>query len=138
MVGMTGDVVWPSGWKVDIGPLPSGLYGITHYRQRRSVIAAGLHPWLHKAVALHESIHATDGPVPGWLESREERRVHRETARRLIPLDGLIHAMQATADARVAAEWLEVPVPMIWARLQGLHPSERAGVRRALEHHAAG
>ena len=139
MHSMMGDIIWPQGWRVDIGSLPAGFYGVTHFRQRRSVIAAGLHPWMHRAVMLHESIHAPDGPVPRWLESREERRVHREPARRLLPLDALIHAMQATTDARVAAGWLEVPESMIWARLQGLHPSERHAVRRAIENaaHAA-
>ena len=139
MHSMTGDIIWPQGWRVDIGSLPAGFYGVTHFRQRRSVIAAGLHPWMHRAVMLHESIHAHDGPVPRFLEMREERRVHRETAQRMIPLGELVHVLQTTPDARVAAAMLEVPVALVWARLQGLHPSERHAVRRAIENaaHAA-
>ena len=132
MLAMTGDIIWPQGWRVEVGDLPGRLHGLTLYRERRSIIREGLHPWQHKATAVHESIHAHDGPVPRWLESREERRVNRETARRLIPLDALIHAMQGTRDARTAAEWLEMPVALVWARIQGLHPAERHAVLRAL------
>ncbi|WP_139650725.1 hypothetical protein [Tessaracoccus massiliensis] len=136
---MTGDIIWPDGWRLDIEALPAGFYGLTDFQQRRSVVAAGLHPWLHRATLVHESIHAADGPVPRWLEGREERRVHRETARRMIPLGELVHVLQITTDARVAAAMLEVPVALVWARLQGLHPSERHAVRRAIENaaHAA-
>lgn len=139
MHSMTGDIIWPRGWRLDIEPLPAGFYGVTHFRQRRSIIAPDLHPWMHRAVMLHESIHAHDGPVPRFLEMREERRVHRETARRMIPLGELVHVLQTTTDARVAAAMLEVPVALVWARLQGLHPSERHAVRRAIENaaHAA-
>lgn len=138
MMRMTGDVVWPNGWRVEYRPLPGDLRGLTYYRQRCSIIDPGLHPWMHKCVVVHESIHAHDGPVPGWMEAREERRVNRETARRLIPLDALIEAMQTTTDARVAAAWLEVPVAMIWSRLKGAHPSERAAIRRALTNQEEG
>lgn len=74
---------------------------------------------------MHESVHAWRGPVLTWMEGREERAVRHETARRLISLDDLIEVLQATSDARVAAGWLEVPEAVIWARLQGLTPSER-------------
>ena len=127
------NVVWPEGWRVEVAPLPGRLRGLTQYRQRRTIIAPGLHPWQHRATLVHESIHAVDGPVPRFLQMREERRVHRETARRLIPLRDFIEVLQMTRDPRRAAAWLEVPVALVWARLQGLHPSERAAVRRALD-----
>lgn len=131
----TGEIVWPDGWQVEVAPLPRGTRGLTLYRERRSIIAPDLHPWQRRATETHEAIHAHDGPVPAWMEAREERRVNRATARRLIALPDLIHALQVTADAHVAAEMLEVPVPMVWSRLNGLHPAERAAVRRAVDHH---
>ena len=135
---LTGDIDWPVGWRVEIATLPGHLYGLTDYRRRCSTIQPDLHPWQHRATAIHESIHAHTPPVPAWLEQREETRVHRETARRLIPLAALIEVMQVTRDARVAAGMLEVPTSMVWARLQGAHPSERHAIWRALEgHHAA-
>lgn len=127
------DIAWPEGWAVEHAQLPNGLRGLTIFAERRSVIAGDLHPWQHTATCVHESIHAADGPVPAWQEAREEQRVNRETARRLIPLPALLHTMRETNDARMAAAILEVPVALIYARLQGLHPSERASLRRSLE-----
>ena len=132
-MGHMTDIVWPRGWRVEVGVLPPGLYGLTDFPRRCSTVAPDLHPWQHRATLVHENIHAVDGPVPRWLEAREERRVHRETARRMIPLGELVHVLQTTTDARVAAAMLEVPVALVWARLQGLHPSERHAVRRAIE-----
>lgn len=72
------------------------------------------------------------GPVPPHQVAREERAVNRETARRLIPFRDLERALQETQDAYVAAELLEVPVSVVWARLQGLNPAERHSLRRLL------
>lgn len=125
----------PSGWEVATAPLPAGVRGLCDYTYRQIWIADGLHPWQRRATVLHEIIHAERGPALVWHEAREERQVNRETARRLIPIQALGEVMQGTQDPRTAAAWLEVPVSMIWARIQGLHPSERAYLKRALKNH---
>lgn len=128
------DIAWlPEGWEVEVSDPGGGARGRTLFDQSRILIAPGLHPWQERATYAHEAIHAHRGPVPPHQVAREERRVNRETARRLIPLADLVRALQETQDAHVAAELLEVPVAVVWARLQGLHPAERHTVRRRLD-----
>lgn len=121
------DYVWlPDGWELLYEDPGHGARGRTLFDQCRILIAPGLHPWQEKASVVHECLHAHRGPVLPHMTAREERAVNRETARRLIPFAALAQVLQETTDAEVAAEMLEVPVAMVWARLQGLHPSERS------------
>lgn len=103
---------------------------MTLFDQNRVLIASGLHPWEMRATVTHEGVHVERGPVPKHLTDREERTVERETARRLIGIRELARALQESDDADTIAAWLEVPVWLVWSRLNALHPSERHFIRR--------
>lgn len=127
------DAMWlPEGWEVELADPGGGARGRTLFDQNRILVAPDLHPWQFRATLCHEGIHVERGPVPRHLTAREETAVNRETARRLIPFWALATALQETRDADVAAELLEVPVAVLLARLDGLHPSERHSLRRLL------
>lgn len=123
----------PEGWTVEVADGLGGARGLCRFRERRIVIAEGLHPWQERATLVHETVHAESGPVPVHLAAREERRVNRETARRLIPIRAFAAALQESRDADVVAGLLQVPVALVWSRWKGLHPSERHYLRRRLQ-----
>ena len=109
-----------------------GARGRCLHLECRILIAPGLHPWQERATYTHEVVHARRGPVPKHLVAREEAVVDRLTARTLIPYRALAETLQETTDPHVAAERLEVPVAVVWARLQALHPAERHALRQLL------
>jgi len=65
---------------------------------------------------------------------REEIAVEREAARRLIDIRKLGEAMAWSSDPVTVAEELWVDELMLKARLEGLHPAERAYLRDRLAH----
>lgn len=83
-----------------IEPMPEGVYGAYVRRGDRKgiIIAKGLGRRRRNATLAHELVHderdggcpTDDLPEPLMVVARrEERRVEREVARRLVPLDGL-------------------------------------------------
>lgn len=87
-----------------------------------------------RCTLMHELIHAERGdtaladPV---LNARQERIVHREAARRLIPIDALIAAYAFSSAHQSVAEELEVDNHTLQVRLQNLTTLERQKCREA-------
>lgn len=122
------------GWRIDWVIMADR--GLTCFEERLIQLRKGLRWRAERAVLGHEIVHAERGPFPRWMRSREEEIVSREAARRLIPVRALGEAMAWSLNLSELAEDLDVDRPTVEARLRGLHPSERAYLKRRLEHHA--
>ncbi len=85
----------------------------------------------------HEVEHIRRGPVPAEpvLAAREEAAVEQAVARRLINIRDLGEALAWSQHPAVVAEELWVDEDTLRARLEHLHPAERAYLARRLEHH---
>lgn len=95
--------------------------GLTQ-RQRRSVLA-------------HECEHASNDDRPlldAVLHAKRERATDQMAARRLIPLELLIHALRWTGNERELADELWVDVHTVRVRLGNLRASERRSIEAAL------
>jgi hypothetical protein len=108
--------------------------GITNFAAQTISIRRGLNWAERRCTVQHELLHLSRGAVPMTLVGREEERVRRETARRMLPDirkvgDGLAWALSEEE----AADELCVDVPVLRYRLQHLHPSERHYLRRRLD-----
>lgn len=91
-----------------------------------------------RSTICHELVHLERGPAVRGQAAREEIEVSKEAARRLIP--DVRHLGEALAWATCideAADELWVDAGTLRARLDHLHPSERAYLRRRLEEHAS-
>jgi hypothetical protein len=86
-----------------------------------------------RSVLTHELVHDERGPFPRWLRPREEAAVRREAARRLIGIHDLADVLRWAYDLHEAADGLDVDVATLQARFDGLHPSERHLLARALD-----
>lgn len=96
--------------------------------QRRSTLA-------------HELVHAERRDEPcgsDVLDARQESWVSQLAARRLIPLKDLGEALAWALSFEEAADELWVDECTLHTRLQHLHPSERAYLRRRLQHEPEG
>lgn len=81
----------------------------------------------------HERIHLERGPAIAGFEEHEERLVEEETARRLIPIGALLHALAWSRDLHELAEDLHCTPETVEIRLRSMcHPAERAAVKRLL------
>lgn len=90
-----------------------------------------------RSTLAHELVHAErrDGPCGcAVLDARMESQVARLAARRLIGIRPLGEALAWAVDLEEAAEELWVDVATLEVRLAHLHPSERAYLRRRLQH----
>lgn len=89
-----------------------------------------------RSTIAHELEHIRLGPPPDVpvLIARDEERVNRAAARRLIPIRALGDALAWSQCPHEVAAELWVDRATVEARLRGLHPSERAYLRRRLEH----
>lgn len=90
-----------------------------------------LHPGLSQAerrcTLTHELIHAERG------DTSCDGSVHREAARRLIPLGALLHAVAFYGeDWPAVADELWVDLDTLQVRLTSAHPAERGALRRTL------
>lgn len=74
-------------------------------------------------------------PVGLEYEAWQEREADKLAARRLIPIHALADALRwSRVTAEIASE-LDVDVDMLCARVDIVHPSEAAVLRRAVAHH---
>jgi hypothetical protein len=76
------------------------------------------------------------GPVPTYLQPREEPEVDKAAARLLLPnirAVGEALAWSVSVSVGEAADELSVDEPTLRTRLEHLHPAERAYLRRRLE-----
>lgn len=86
-----------------------------------------LTPRQYRCTEAHELIHAERGDVdPGEpvARAKQETLVHREAARRLIPIDQLGDAIAWTEEANELAECLNVDLVTLQARLDALTQAE--------------
>lgn len=107
-----------------------------YYDEHRAIV---LDPRLSSAEArstlMHELIHAERGDQPCatiLLEARQETRVDREAARRLISLEALAEALLWACDDVELADELWVDVATVRARREGLTPAEHDIIERRI------
>lgn len=85
-----------------------------------------------RCTAAHELVHIEHGHV-GECDERTDQLVHREAARRLIPIRDLADAVLFYEDDLDGmAEHLWVDHDTLKTRLDHLHPAERGLLKRAL------
>lgn len=113
--------------------LPEGLLGVTDHPSQTIVLTTGLTQAERRCVLDHELEHIRRGPVPGWLQPREEAAVDDISARRLIPFADLVSAMLWSHDDDEAAHELWVSVDVVRARLHGLTALETTELNRRLD-----
>lgn len=124
---------WTLVWH-DGGPM-----GETDFEERTISIRRGL-PWEERrCTVMHETIHVERGPVVAGHYDREELRVQKETAERLLPRIkdiGDAYAWSQGDDVGAAAE-LGVDVDVLRTRMKYMtHPAERAYLaKRFAEEH---
>jgi hypothetical protein len=128
------DVVWPTGWTVTVGLLPSGR-GRCRWADRTIALDRKCTPAERDATIAHELVHASRGPSPGWARAREEATVHQLAARALISPAALAAELAWSPDPRVIAFDLEVTDDLVEARLHGLEIGEHARLWAATAHH---
>jgi predicted HD phosphohydrolase len=110
---------------------------IEHMRDGAVIaLRAGTSAAQRRCTLTHEIVHLERGlPDCGQWEQREERSVHREVARRLIPLQGLASALRChggAEDLRAIAATLEVDLDTLRTRLSQLAAGERRTLHRLL------
>lgn len=81
----------------------------------------------------HEIVHALrrDERCTGWLKDKMERSVEREAARRAMPRDALVAAMEASVSWHDFAGRMKVPVEWVHYRMDISHPSEKGALDAA-------
>lgn len=81
----------------------------------------------------HELIHVERGPMPWGLREKDEEKVRRETAARMLPdIRPVADAIAWALSTEEAAEELGVDVDVLTYRLRHMSPMERAWLRRRL------
>lgn len=121
-------------------PLPGDLLGLVRYPL--IVLRADVTAAQHRSTLAHEIVHLERGvlhghdpacPVPGLAESREEHRVERVAAARLISVADLGAALRQLgpgASATELAAALDVDRALLRVRLDTLSAGDRAALRR--------
>lgn len=113
---------WTLYWR-DLGD--EDLLGRTDFDSRTVTLAKGMTQAQRRSTIAHETVHIERGPVPAWLQSREEVQVDQVAARRLIAWPDLLDACRWARTVHELAEELWVDEDMVMCRLRHLHPSER-------------
>ncbi|MBA2952161.1 hypothetical protein GON03_19275 [Nocardioides sp. MAH-18] len=86
-----------------------------------------------RSTVTHEVVHLERGPAVRGFSEREEREVDKEAARRLLPdIREVGEALAWASCVDEAADELWVDRGTLRARLEHLHPAERAYLRRRL------
>lgn len=86
-----------------------------------------------RSTLTHELVHLERGPAVRGYGVREEREVDKEAARRLLPdVRAVGEALAWASCLEEAADELWVDLGTLRARLEHLHPAERAYLRRRL------
>jgi Zn-dependent peptidase ImmA (M78 family) len=116
-------------WQVLYTTLPDDLKGYTDAEHHTIWIDRRLDQAARRATLAHEAIHAARQDVD--CSAKDEAEIEQEAARIMLPLDRLLHVLPWAHNLYEAAEELWVDEPMLQVRLDHLHPSERAAIRRA-------
>ena len=96
------------------------------------MLREGMDRATERAVLWHELVHAERGDAE-CLSEGEEASVDREAARWALPLDSVLAAVAVTCNYVTTAWVLEIDPDMLVLRLQTMHPSEKAAVRRVAD-----
>lgn len=109
-------------------PLPGDLLGLWDEATRTVWLHDDLTSAERRSTLVHELVHAERGDVPcgdDALDARQEARVEREAARRLLPIDVLADVVTWAVDPHEAAAELDVDVDVLTARLSSLTRAEQ-------------
>lgn len=109
--------------------LPEGRCGQTDVLNRIIWIDERLNQAQRRSTLTHEAIHAARLDL--YCTDRDEAKVEQAAARLLLPLCALLRVLPWAYGVDEAADELWVDVDMLWCRLNHLHPSERAAIKRA-------
>lgn len=118
-------------WTVLFERLPHGFLGLTDYRTREITIDHQQLQRERRATLTHELIHIREGH-DGHCNEAVERRIEREVARTLIPIEQLVDAACWARSRSELAEELWVDDRILNVRLETLHPAERGLLVRSL------
>jgi hypothetical protein len=109
--------------------------GRYYHRQRVIIVRTGLLLVEQRATLWHELVHARRGDQRcflGWFD-QQERSVDREAARWAMPFPALMEAARGALSHADVADALKTTEGLLRVRLDGLHPTERAALRRLNE-----
>lgn len=123
-------------WTLRTGIMPAGVVAVTCWDDRTVTLDARLRQVERRCAIAHELQHIERGPAldTDADQEREEVAAERESARRLISLHALGEALAWSEDEWTVAAELWVDVTTLRARLEHLHPAERAYLHRRLDH----
>lgn len=125
---------WTLIWSI----LPGDTLGITDWSTRTITLDPRQLQAERRCTIAHELEHVRRGPLASTDPrhvSREEEQVNRAVARQLISLERLGDALSWSLDPHEVADALWVDLDTLHTRIEHLHPSERAWLRRRTEHH---
>lgn len=113
--------------------LAAGYTSTTDHEAGTVTLATGMDQAQRRSTIEHERQHVLRGPVPTWLEAREEREVDKAAARTLLPdIEAVGEALAWAQCLAEAADELWVDEDTLRARLEHLHPAELHYLRRRL------
>jgi hypothetical protein len=115
--------------------LLDGAHAWYYHRLRAIVMDKRLTQVERRSAIAHELGHAIRGDLPcgsDVLDARQESVVEQWAARKLIELPALADALKWSDDPEEVADALWVTTDLLHARIEHLHPSERAFLCRAL------
>lgn len=121
-------------WTLIVADLGDRLLGRTCHTTRTITLNTGLLQVERRSTIAHELEHVHRGPVPRcpMLAAREEAVVDQGAARALVTLDALVSALQWSRELHEIADELWVDPATVRTRMEHLHPSERAYIKREL------
>lgn len=115
-----------------IRDLEPGLLGYCDHDAHEIHLTTGMGQRQRRSVLRHELEHYERGLVYAGHEVAEEQAVDQATAHALIELDRLADALAWSRDPHEVAVELSVSLDVLKCRMQHLHPSERAYLKRRL------
>lgn len=119
-------------WVIRRRPLGWGLTEVLCKRSRVILLEAGTTTAQRRCCLAHAIAHLDLGHHAGSrdrYDRRQEAEADQLAARRLLPLESLVWALQWTHNPREAADELVVDLATLETRLAHLHPSERLRLR---------
>jgi len=115
--------------------LPDGEHGRWYQRLKVMALRRGLTRVERRCAVAHETHHALAGDEPTGIahfDAHAEAAADQAAARSLITLDALTRALMWATNSAEVAEELDVTPALLTVRLDHLHPTERAHLKRAL------
>jgi Zn-dependent peptidase ImmA (M78 family) len=125
---------WTVEWSCDL--LPPGTRARWYEGLKTLITASGLTRVERRCVVAHEVEHALAGhrgDVPERVHLRQEQYADQEAAYKLIPIRLLAEALEWSNDWFEVADYCDVTERLLRVRIDHLHPSEEALLRRVQE-----